>query len=204
MSRARSRFIFNGCSTAAAGSPTVPGAATNTLVLNAAVTNTGTYELVVTNSFGAATSAPIALTVTHDTTPPIVLRVANIGTTNLEVDFSKVLGPASATNVANFALTNDTAISGASLSANNSTVILTTAPLVFGSNYTLVVNGVLDQAIPPNSIATNTPVSFTASPYTSQDIGGPAIASTDVCHDQRRHHQQRRQLHRRHQRPVQL
>jgi hypothetical protein len=61
-------------------------------------------------------------------------------------------------------LTNGTAISGASLSANGTTVILTTAPLVYGSNYTLVINGVRDQAIPPNTIATNTLVSFTASP----------------------------------------
>ena len=91
-----------------------------------------------------------------DTTPPTVLRAVNIGTTNVEVDFSKLLQAASATNIANYGLTNGTAITGASLAANNSTVILTTAPLVYGSNYTLVINGVLDQAIPPNPIAANT------------------------------------------------
>ncbi|MFZ1073182.1 MAG: beta-galactosidase GalA, partial [Verrucomicrobiia bacterium] len=99
-----------------------------------------------------------------DTTPPTVLRAANIGATNVEVDFSKLLQAASATNIANYGLTNGAAITGASLAPNNSSVILTTAPLVFGSNYTLVVNGVLDQAIPPNTIAANTMVSFTASP----------------------------------------
>ena len=130
-------------------------------------------ELVLTNSFGAVTSAPLALTVTRDTTPPAVLRAENIGTTNLEVDLSKTLQAASATNIANYAMTNGTAISGAALSANSSTVILTTAPLAYGSNYTLVVNGVRDQAIPPNTIASNTAVSFTAYPYTAQDIGNP-------------------------------
>ncbi len=160
------------------GFTNIPGASTNTLMLNAAITNTGSYQLVLTNNYGAVTSAPVTLTVTRDTTPPIVLRVVNIGATNVEVDYSKVLQAVSATNVANYVLTNGTAINGASLSANNSTVILTTGPLVYGSNYTLVVNGILDQAIPPNTIATNTLASFTASPYTAQDIGNPAISSS--------------------------
>ena len=160
------------------GFTNISGANTNTLVLTAAVTNTGSYQLVLTNSYGAVTSAPVTLTVTRDTTPPTVLRAVNIGTTNVEVDFSKALQAASATNLANYVLTNGTAISGASLAANNTTVILTTAPLVYGSNYTLVINGILDQAVPPNTIATNTLASFTASPYTAQDIGNPAIPST--------------------------
>ena len=162
------------------GFTNISGANTNTLVLTAAVTNTGSYQLVLTNSYGAVTSAPVILTVTRDTTPPTVLRAVNIGTTNVEVDYSKVLQAASATNLANYVLTNGTTISGASLSANNATVVLTTAPLVYGSNYTLVINGILDQAIPPNTIATNTLASFIASPYTAQDIGNPSIPSTDT------------------------
>ena len=162
------------------GFTNISGANTNTLVLSAAVTNTGSYQLVLTNSYGAVTSAPVALVVTVDTTPPAVLRAVNIGTTNVEVDFSKVLEAVSATNVANYAFTNGTAINGASLAVNGTTVILATAPLVYGSNYTLVINGVRDQAVPPNTIAANTPVSFTASPYTAQDIGNPAIPSTAV------------------------
>jgi len=146
------------------GYANILGSNTNTLALTAAITNTGSYELVVTNSYGAVTSAPVPLSVTLDTNPPVVLRSFNIGTTSVEVDFSKGLEAASATAVANYALTNGTAISGASLSVNGTTVILTTAPLVYGSNYTLVINGVRDQAIPPNTIATNTLVSFTASP----------------------------------------
>jgi hypothetical protein len=154
------------------------GANTNTLGLNTVVTNTGSYQFVLTNSYGAVTSATVALTVTLDITPPTVLRVANIGATNVEVDFSKALQASSATNLANYAWTNGATISGAALAANNSSVVLTTAPLVYGSNYTLVVNGVLDQAIPPNTIAANTTVAFTALPYTAQDIGSPAIGST--------------------------
>jgi beta-galactosidase len=154
------QWQFNG----GGGYANISGANTNTLALTAAVTNTGSYELVVTNSYGAVTSAPVALSVTLDTNPPVVLRAFNLGSTNVEVDFSKLLQAASAITVANYVLTNGPAVSGASLSANSTTVILTTAPLVYGSNYTLVINGILDQAIPPNMIATNTRVSFTASP----------------------------------------
>ena len=73
------------------GYTNIPGANTNTLAFNAAVTNTGSYELVLTNSYGAVTSAPVALSVTLDTNPPVVLSGFNIGTTNVEVDFSKTL-----------------------------------------------------------------------------------------------------------------
>ena len=156
----------------------IPGANTNPLVLTAAVTNTGSYQLVLTNSYGAVTSAPVTLTIIPDTTPPTVLRVVSVGATNVEVDYSKLLEAASATNVANYVLTDGTAISGASLAANNTTVILTTAPLVYGSNYTLVINGVRDQAVPPNTIATNTLASFPASVFTPQDIGNPPMLST--------------------------
>ena len=41
------------------GFTNISGANTNTLVLTAAVTNTGSYQLVLTNSYGAVTSAPV-------------------------------------------------------------------------------------------------------------------------------------------------
>ncbi len=145
------------------GYSNISGAATNTLAFVAAITNTGSYELVLTNSYGAVTSAPVALSVTLDTNPPMVLCGYNIGTTTVEVNFSKVLEAASATNLANYAFTDGLAITASSLTANNSSVLLTTAPLVYGSNYTLIIDGICDQAIPRNTIAPNTPVNFTAS-----------------------------------------
>ena len=175
------------CNTSS-GYTNIPRANTNTLALTAAIPNTGSYELVVTNSYGAVTSAPTALLVTLDTNPPVVLRAFNLGPTNVEVDFSKLLQAASANTVVNYALTNGTAISGASLSANSTTIILTTAPLVYGSNYTLVINSLLDQAIPPNMIAANTRVSFTASPRNRLlldagwrfQLGDPVDVTTNV------------------------
>lgn len=146
------------------GYANLAGANTNTLAFTAAVTNTGSYQLVLTNSYGATTSAPIALMVTLDTNPPVVLRAFNVGMTNVEVDFSKPLEVASTTNVANYTLTNGQAITGASLLSSGTAVVLATAPLAYGSNYVLVVTGVRDRALPPNTVAANSRVSFTASP----------------------------------------
>jgi len=172
------------------GFSNIPGASTNTLVLNTATTNSGSYQLVVTNSSGAVTSAPVTLTVTLDTTPPTVLRTFNIGATNVEVDFSKALEAASAASVANYVFSNGLAITGASLAANGTTVLLATAPLVYGSNYTLVINGVRDQAVPPNTIAANTLVSFTVSPRNRIlldagwrfQLGDPVDVTTNVTY----------------------
>ncbi len=160
----------------------LPGATNSSLVLtNLTLASSGNYSVVVSDSLGVATSAPVALLVTLDTNPPGVLRGFNIGTTNVELDFSKTVQAASATNPANYVFTNGLAITGASLATNNSSVLLTTAPMAYGIYYNLVINNIRDLAIPPNTIASNTLVSFTASPFAPQDIGSPAIASTDTA-----------------------
>jgi len=157
------------------------GATNNSLVLPyVTLASSGNYSVIVSDSLGASTSAPVALLVTLDTNPPVVLRAFNIGTTNVELDFSKTVEAASATNPANYVFTNGLSITAASLKTNNSSVLLTTTPLVYGSNYTLIINGIRDRAIPPNTIAANTRFSFMASPFTPVDIGNPAIASTDI------------------------
>lgn len=159
----------------------LPGSTNSALVLsNLGLSASGNYQVIVGNNYGAATSAPLALSVTFDTNPPVVLRAFNIGTTNVEVDFSKTVAVTNATNAANYGFTDGLAITAASLATNNASVLLATAPLVYNRNYTLVLNGLRDRALPPNAIASNTLVSFTASPFAPLDIGSPAIASTDT------------------------
>jgi hypothetical protein len=138
------------------------------------------YTCVVSDSAGSTTSAPIALTVLRDTTPPVVLRAFNIGTSNVELDFSKAIAPATATNLANYVFTDGLIINGAALDANNSSVTLATGALVYGSNYSIVINNIQDLANVPNTIASNTVTSFTTAPFASQDIGGPATPSTET------------------------
>jgi hypothetical protein len=145
-----------------------------------AVNNGQVYTCVITNCLGSITSAPISLTVLADTVAPTVAGVFNNGTTNVEIIFSKPVAAAEAGNAANYMFSNGQAISGAGLAADNVTVTLTNAPLVYGSNYAIVINNIQDLASTPNTIAPNTVASFTASPYVPQDIGSPAIPSTAV------------------------
>jgi beta-galactosidase len=170
------------------GYANVAGANTNTLALTATLTNAGWYQLVVTNIHGVVTSAPVSLTVTLDTNPPVALGAFNFGLTNVQVNFSKPLDAASATGLSNYAIAGGPAITGASLTPDGKSVLLVTAPLVYGNTYTLAINNVRDRAIPPNTIASNTTVSFSTSPRQRMlldagwrfQLGDPADVTTSV------------------------
>ncbi|HWD18992.1 MAG TPA: lamin tail domain-containing protein [Verrucomicrobiae bacterium] len=143
-----------------------------------AANNQQTYSCVVSNARGAITSAPMVLTVLADTTPPVVSQIYNVGDSQVALVFSKPVTAATANDLANYAFTNGLAITGAALAADNVTLTLTTAPLVYGSNYVVVLNGVADQASTPVMIAADTAASFTASPYVPLDLGSAGLPST--------------------------
>ncbi len=108
----------------------------------------------------------------------VVSRAINNGMTNVQILYSKPVEAASATNIANYVFTNGLAVTGASLSGDNLTVTLTTAPMTYGTNYSIVINGVRDRMNLPNTIALNTTVTFQAVSYTLQDLGNPPILSS--------------------------
>ena len=139
--------------------------------------NGQTLNCVVSNASGSVTSAPAILTVNRDTNPPTVVQAVNLGTTNLQLVYSKTVAAAGATNIANYTFTDGLAVTGAALNPDSETVVLTTGPLVYGSNYSVVINGVTDRASIPNPIAPNTTVDFQALPYVPQDIGNPPLNS---------------------------
>ena len=141
-------------------------------VFSVALTNS------VTNTLFGVVSSNAVLTVLPDTNPPVVTRVFNIGATNVQIVYSKLVAAASATNAANYVFTNGLPVTGAALNADNLTVVLTTAAMTYGSNYSVVINGVRDRAATPNTIATNTMVTFQALPYAPQDLGNPSVSST--------------------------
>jgi hypothetical protein len=138
------------------------------------------FTCQLSNSQGLAYSSPARLWVLGDTNPPTIVRGLNSGLTNVLVVFSETVELASATKLPNYVFTNGLQATAAVLSADNSTAVLTTPPLVYGSNYTILVSGVRDRSTTPNTIAPNTPARFGAMPYTPQDIGpasSPAIAA---------------------------
>ena len=140
-----------------------------------AETNSGdSYRVIVFVPGKAVFSSSAILTVTPDIIPPSLVRAVNIGTTNVELTFSEPLEIAPATAPANYVFTNGIAVTAASLDASATIVTLTTGPLVFGSNYCIVINRLRDQSSVPNTIVTNTMAAFLASPYTSLQIGNLA------------------------------
>ena len=110
--------------------------------------------------------------------PFVVEQAVNNGATNVQILYSKPVAAASATNTANYVFTNGLPVTGALLNPDNMTVVLTTAPLAYGSNYSIVINGVQDRVNLPDTIATNTTVNFQALTYTSKDLGNPPVLST--------------------------
>ena len=134
----------------------------------------------VTNTIFTALSSNAVLTVLPDTNPPVVMRIFNLGATNVQIVYSKTVEAASATNMANYVFTNGLTVAGAALNPDALTVVLTTGPMVFGSNYSIIINGVRDRAATPHPIAPNTRASFGASPYLPQDIGNPLAYSSII------------------------
>ena len=112
------------------------------------------FVCVVSNMAGSVTSTPAILTVRADTNPPTILNVVNLGLTNVQITYSKTVEAASATNAANYVFTNGLAVTCAALNPDNQTVVLTTAPMTYGSNYCIVINRIRDLASTPNTMAT--------------------------------------------------
>lgn len=79
------------------------------------------------------------------------------------VTFSEPVDSATATTIANYALDNGATITSATLSADATTVTLVTSALDQTVTYTLRVSNVRDLAVPPNTIAVNSAVSFVPS-----------------------------------------
>src|SRR5581483_10232349 len=136
------------------------------------------YRCTVSNSVGSITSAAMTLSVLGDTNPPTVVRVLNIGTNSVVLVYSEPVEAASSTNIASYVFTNGLPVKAAALAPDNQTVTMTTSGLVYGSNYSIVINGVRDRASIPNTIAPNTKANFIALPFSSQDIGNPPIATS--------------------------
>ena len=141
--------------------------------------NGSVYRVLVAVPGQARFSSNAVLAVVPDTISPTVIRAFNLGPTNIQLVFSKRVEAASATNWLNYEISSGVSVTSAALDSSNTNVTLSTGPpLLYGSNYSITINNVRDQATAPNTIAANTLVSFPAMPYAPQDIGNPAIAST--------------------------
>ncbi len=153
-----------------------PDAQTSAYLLtnaNALLDTNQLYSCLVSNAAGTLTSALAQLTVLAVTNPPTVARTTYLNATNVQLLFSEALEPASATNQANYVFTNGLPITSLLLSTDQVTVTLITAPLVLGSNYVIVLNGIREGSNEHLPVATNTTLSLTASPVLHSGRGQP-------------------------------
>jgi hypothetical protein len=154
----------------------IAGATNITLVtqpLNATAQGAN-YSCRVSNEFSSVISTSAVLNVIPDTVRPTLVLAQNIGTTNVSITFSEPVDPATGTNRFNYSLSGGLSITRADFGGDARTIVLTTGPVTYGSNYVITVNNVRDRAATPNVILANSQLAFLATDFTPQDIGGPA------------------------------
>lgn len=155
------------------GTVNIPGQTSAELVLSGlAESDSGTYDVVVSNPYGSATSAGIPLTVgpTENVPPQILYADSSLNFTNAQIWFSESLDPVTAQNPANYAISDGetalpiTSVTLSSLAGTpgDNIVVLVTAIQTPGRTYTVTINGVKDQTASGNTIAPNSKVQFTA------------------------------------------
>ncbi len=141
----------------------VPGATAATCVFGPArLTDDGTqFVCQISNAWGAVTTRAAVLTVARDVVPPMLASVGTPGEATLvTVVFTEPVEPASATTAGNYLLTPGATVLGAMFGPDDRTILLTTTPMVAGTEYTLRVGGVRDRADLPNGIPPGSQATF--------------------------------------------
>ena len=140
----------------------IAGATNATFTVSPAtlIASNSTYFVGVTNSYGGTNSNLATLNVTPDTTRPTMATVSALDPNVVTVLYSEPVEAATATNLANYAVTGGITLQGARFGADTRTVILSVAPLAGGVTYTLTVNNVRDRATTPNTILANSTRTF--------------------------------------------
>jgi hypothetical protein len=158
----------------------VPGAtnAAYTISFTPLVDNGALLRLVasslVSNVQYNVTSSVAVLTVVADTNPPVLLGAQSLGLNQVEVELSKGITSATATNLANYLLTGPggaVSILGAAQEVSPSNVVLMVATMVDQNAYVVTVNHLTDLTSHGNVIATNSQAAFLASAYVPLAIG---------------------------------
>jgi hypothetical protein len=152
------------------GDQALTGATSPSLSFTGITTDdSGTYEVVVSNTYGSVTSATVTLDVQPaETTPPTILYATGSESFNrVRVWFSEPLDPASAQLASNYQLSGGLTVSSATLGApagndGDHIVDLVTSAQAPGQMYTLTVTGVKDQVSPANTIAAGSTVDFSS------------------------------------------
>ncbi len=161
--------------------------ATYTLPAVSLADNAAAFRLVAanvaSNTSYSVTSSVATLTVIADTNPPVLLGAQSLGLSQVQVLLSERITPASATNLANYALSSTNGnqpIASATLDNSQSNVLLGVATMIDRAVYTLTVNHLADQSAAGNVIASNSQATFPATLYAPVAIGNPPPAGSQL------------------------
>ncbi len=116
-----------------------------------------------------------------DETPPTIVLARATGLNQVEVLFSEPVARREAENTAHYAINNGILVLAAELDASAHLVRLTTTPHAPNRLYVLVVNGITDMALPPNTLAPNTSYSYT---YEPPPVVAPTVSSVRLLDNQ--------------------
>ncbi len=167
----------------------IPGATNDSYTLEStALSDNGVLfhafvENIYSTDYYFEESSNAVLTVTADTTAPVIDLAYSDFPEGVVVQFSEMVDESSAEDVANYAISHaggSLSISNAQLLDGGTSVRLTTAGQTLGGEYTLHVSNVQDLASTPNLIVTDSQYAFVSSPYIVNDIGGATVGSSSV------------------------
>lgn len=127
------------------GNNPIPGATNSSYTMPFLVaSNAGAYHFSVTNQADGTNSRMASVVVLADMVAPVITQISG-ASTQIVVNFSKPLDPASAASTAHYSVSGGSITGAAVNPANAAQVILATgSALNFGVVYTLSVNGVKD------------------------------------------------------------
>ncbi len=136
------------------------------LLTGVTAADAGSYELVVSSTYGTTSSTPVALVVTPgDAVAPTLQYAAGVASFDkVRIWFSEPLDPKTAQLAANYKVEGLT-VTGAALvatagSIGDNIVELTTSKQDTGKTYTVRVFGVKDQMVPATEVAANSMITF--------------------------------------------
>ncbi len=157
-------------------------AITTVLADNAAIF-TVVANNIASNVAYSVTSSPVTLTVLADTNRPTLVSVVPTTVNQVLLTFSEPVALPGATNPANYTITSangNLIISNVTLAADQTNLLFATSLQLANNTYKLTVSNVQDLAASPNTIATNSFLTFITRLYNPQDIGSPVPAGSVV------------------------
>jgi hypothetical protein len=139
----------------------IPGATRSFFsITNAVLTNSGDYQVTVSNFYNFYISSNAHLTVTTNTSVPYMVSAdGTLTNAYVLVTFSEPILFSTATNITNYLITNVTAKTKLTLNSavltNKNQVLLYSAARADYANYVLIVNNIRDSGSLTNKIANN-------------------------------------------------